>query len=606
MQTDVAAIQNPLDAVRVSWEAAWPTALSVWSRYTQLSSPRWCITPEQESAEQLTGSFAMIRLVDHAVVISLRQVAMQRLERFAVEVLAHEIGHHVYCPADLSDNARLLARTRVGLPTRETHAPLIANLYTDLLINDRLQRSGNLDMVGVYRALGADQGGDRLWSLYQRIYEVLWSLPRGTLANPRVDARLDSDAVLGARVVRSYAKDWLDGSGRFACLCLPYLLENAKAEQSSTWHDTRDAGRGGLPSGLAAVDPDELAGAIHPANDPALSGDQPPQTSTPASDANNNVPIAATQTGRKALKESRRSPVEYADILRASGVDLDASQLVPRYYRELAMPHLIRFPMRERIAATEPTPEGLDRWEHGNALDDIDWLGTISASPIVIPGVTTRERTYGSAPGSDPEKVPVNLYLGIDCSGSMGNPNNVLSYPILAGTIVALSALRAGASVKVVLSGEPGRTIQTDGFIRDESGVLTMLTTYLGTGMTFGVHRLAETFSIASSIPVHVLIVTDNDLFSLLDAKSAKEKAVDGWQIAKRSLDFAGGGGTIVLQLPQYLTQQAGAQTQLNPRCDRLRLDGWALANVDSMEGLLSFARAFSERTYAKTEGMPR
>ena len=29
---------------------------------------------------------------------------------------------------------------------------------------------------------------------------------------------------LGARLIRSYARDWLDGSGKFAALCLPYLL----------------------------------------------------------------------------------------------------------------------------------------------------------------------------------------------------------------------------------------------------------------------------------------------------------------------------------------------------------------------------------------------
>src|SRR5258706_1044539 len=216
----------------------------------------------------------MIRLVDHAVVISLRQVRDQHLSDFALEILAHEIGHHVYCPADLSDNARLLARIRGGLPTREMLAPMIANLYTDLLINDRLQRTASLNIAGVYHQL-AIPAQSKLWTLYMRIYEFLWSLQRGELAFAATDRRLDTDAQLGARVIRSYAKDWLDGAGRFATLCLPYVLEDIKPSHESlraSWHDTRCAGQGGMPEGLAEIEAGELEGAIHPSEDPEISG----------------------------------------------------------------------------------------------------------------------------------------------------------------------------------------------------------------------------------------------------------------------------------------------------------------------------------------------
>ena len=138
-----------LAAVRDQWAATWPAALAVWSRFTQLPSPRYCLTAAECEAEELTGSFAMIRLQDHAVVIGIDKVVAAGVEGFAMEVLAHEIGHHVYAPADLVDNARLLARIRRGLPSRESHAPMVANLYTDLLINDRLERSADLDIAGV-------------------------------------------------------------------------------------------------------------------------------------------------------------------------------------------------------------------------------------------------------------------------------------------------------------------------------------------------------------------------------------------------------------------------------------------------------------------------
>lgn len=214
-----------MTTLRDVWAAAWPRALAVWSKFTQLSAPRWCLGRDDEKHHGLSGSFAMIRLTDQAVVVSLSQIRERKLDRFAAEILAHEIGHHVYCPASLLDQGRMLARMRRGLPTKEHVAPLIANLYADLLINDRLQRDAGLDMAGVYRALGHGFT-DKLWTLYMRIYEILWGLMRGTLTAGKIDACLEGDADLGARLVRVYARDWLDGAGRFAALCLPYLLDD--------------------------------------------------------------------------------------------------------------------------------------------------------------------------------------------------------------------------------------------------------------------------------------------------------------------------------------------------------------------------------------------
>lgn len=592
------------DGLRAHWAAAWPAALMAWSRYTQLSEPRWCMTAAEEAEEYLSGSFAMIRLTDHAVVISLRQVAGLTLNRFAVEILAHEIGHHVYCPGDLSDNARLLARTRAGLPTREALAPWVANVYTDILINDRLQRANGMDMAAIYRAVN-HPAPDRFWTLYMRIYECLWNLQRGSLALGETDARLDADATLGARLVRSYAKDWLDGAGRFSCLCLPYLLEDegrSATRAIAGWHDTREAGRGGMPEGLVEIDEEELDGAIHPSEDPGLSGLNPSENAADKTAAAEGIGVhRASGAGGKGLKRLRQ-PFEYAEIIKACGSGMTEEQIVARYYREAAMPHLIRFPSREAAQLVDPYPEGTDPWDIGQPIDDIDWVQTVIDSPVVIPGFTTRQRLYGTSPGSTPERNPIDLYLGVDCSGSMGNPANHLSYPVLAGAIVALSALRAGSRVMVVLSGEPGQTVATDGFTRDERLILGTLTRYLGTGTTFGIHRLADTFAQrrATERPVHILIVTDNDIFPML---GQRQPSGEGWTVAREALRQARGGGTMVLQLPEYLLASADARAVVHPGCERLRADGWTVANIDSLEGLLQFARRFSQAAYAPAAG---
>lgn len=581
------------DSLLSKWSAQWPAALAVWSRFVQLHEPTWCFSEADEKSAQLSGSFAMIRLVDHTVVISLR-LAEQGLQKFAKEILAHEIGHHVYCPADLTDNARMLARMRVGLPTKEHLAPFISNLYSDLLINDRLQRSSGLDMSGVYATLGS-KCRDRLWTLYMRIYELLWKLERGRLAEGEIDSRLNQDAQLGSRLIRSYSKDWLEGAGRFAALCLPYLLEDEAARTQQVmaiWNDTRGAGSGAMPDGLTEIDEGELTGAIHPADDPALSG---VEQSEPLPDEGGE-PRKAGETGRKTAK-TYRQPIEYAEVLQAAGVDLDPAEVTARYYRERAIPHLIPFPLRKLPLASDPLPEGLDVWDIGTSIEQVDWFSTLLASPQVIPGVTTRERQMGTSPGTEPETIPVDLYLGVDCSGSMGNPAHRLSYPVLAGAIIALSALRAGSRVKVVLSGEPGQTVSTPGFERNATTVLKTLTSYLGTGTSFGIHRLAETFPAGAKgsdrgklRPIHILVVSDNDMFSMLDSTS---KGQSGWHVAEHALKCAGGGGTFVLELPEQVRSSTWSQNT-SGYLQHMEQIGWQVSIVSSMEELVDFARQFA------------
>lgn len=578
------------------WKRAWPDAIADWSPYVQLREPIWCLTEKDEKRQGLTGSFAMIRLVDHAVVISLRQIVEKGLHAFAVEILAHEIGHHVYCPADLTDNARLLARIRRGLPGCEEYGPMVSNLYADLLINDRLQRSCQRNMAGVYQTLkNQNASSSKLWQLYVRIYELLWGLPANTLTDGKVDGRVNQDALLGSRLIRSYSKYWLQGAGRFACLLLPYMAEEAEKgrEAFGAWCDAIHAGVGGSPDGMTDIDDDEEDGVLHPAEDPFLNGLGPIETAD-SPNANDWGRVSGKYSGRKSIK-SFRQPFEYAELLKASGSTLNERQLAVKYYRERALPYVVPFPSQKLPTSSDPIPEGLEVWEPSSELDRIDWIESLIASPTVIPGVTTKERLVGDSPGNEPEKMPFDLYLGVDCSGSMGDPAYMLSYPVLAGTVMAISALRAGASVKVVLSGEPGKSISTAGFVRDQEAILQTLVNYLGTGYSFGIHRLQETFQESTPLkrPVHVLILSDYDMFRILDERGSGRL---GWDVAQEAARLCLGGATYLLQLPGC----GDFQSQFDPLIERMKNDGWNVHLVNSMEELVTFARQFSHAQYTR------
>lgn len=585
-------------SLKSRWENAWPAALAAWSRYTQLRPPMLCETSKAARAEQLTGSFAMIRLQDQVIVVDLSRVGEDGLADFAVEILAHEIGHHIFAPASLTDHARCLALMRRALPTLESQAPMVANLFTDLLINDRLQRSAGLRMDEIYRRLGkrapdASPPG-AVWTLYLRIYELLWSLPRGSLGGgPTTDA-LEGDAWLGMRLVRSYAADWLAAAGKFASLLLPHLVDDQRAEEDfAALHDTRSAGAGGIPHGLTDASADD-GDISHPSLDPLLTGLDPDEAS--ASEVPKIHPPAAQNQGAG----QQRQPFEYAEILRAAGWPGSDHDAAIAYYREIALRYLVRYPHRPAPESAEPLPEGLEPWEIGDPLDECDWFQSILQSPHTIPGLTTVRRVYGNSPGNEPRREPIDLDLYVDSSGSMPNPAIHLSYPALAGAIIVISALRAGARVQATLWSGKHQFQSTPGFIRDETAILRVLTAHYGGGTQFPLHVLRETYASRrpDERPVHVLSISDDGVTTMFD--DPDERGRFGWEICAQALHKGRGGGTLALNISAEW--EKGVQSYYQNLISTLRRardeQGWQIHAVPSLDGLVAFARAFSRQKF--------
>lgn len=568
--------QNAKD-LKIKWLELWPQAIEIWSKYLKLSEPRFCLTKEEEVKEHLSSSFAMIRLDDHAVVISLRQVIQCKLENYPLEIMCHEIGHHVYCPADLTDNGRIIARIQRALPGYESYAPLVSNLYSDLLINDKLKREYGLKIDEVYKVIGQDSQ-DKMWTFYMRIYEILWGLTKGSLAKGEMDSILEGDAQLGNRLIRNFSKDWLKGSGRFASLCYPYLIqEKGKTVQQimSVWQDTKDAGAGAnFPSGLTEIDDGELTDCKHPALD---------------DEDNQNTPVESNPGGSSG---QHRQPFEYGQILKALGLKMNEEDITIQYYKERAAPHLIPFPTKENPISKEPLMEGVDIWDVSSPIENIDWFQTAMRSPVVIPGFTTVEQTYGYAEGSLPEKEPIDLDIYIDCSGSMPNPGYNVSYLALAGTIITLSALRVGSRVQATLWSGTREFFTTDGFISDEKKLLKIITGYIGGSTAFPIHILRDTYTERkpNARKVHILVVSDEGVTTMFDKD---EKKNSGWTISEMSLKNCGAGGTFVLNLYNDWTKDKDLLAA--------NKQGWDIHRVNDWEALVKFAREFSKKKYGES-----
>ena len=382
---------------------------------------------------------------------------------------------------------------------------MISNLYADLLINDRLQRSAGLDMAGVYKQLGPrPRRESRLWT-------ALHADLRGAVEPParRTGPRQDRRPARPGRPARRPADPQLReglarGGGRFAALCLPYLIADDEkglhAGVPGALDDTRCAGSGGFPDGLTEIEDGELTA---PSTRPKIRT-CPASTSRLRTQTKPETPSAARRaqlSGRKTAKNYRQ-PFEYAEVLKAAGVDLDVREITARYYRELAMPHLIPFPVKHLPQATDPLPEGLDVWDVDTPLEQIDWLGTLLTSPDVIPGVTTRQRHYGDSPAhrSRPRSrrpVPRRRLLRLD-----GRPGaaacRIRCWPGRSSRCRRCGPARGS---RWCCRASPARRSRPTASSATQSVVLQTLASYLGTGYSFGIHRLAETFAAADRGP---------------------------------------------------------------------------------------------------------
>jgi hypothetical protein len=573
-----------IERVLTHWKECWPIAKQIWSPYVKLREPVWCLTSKEAAQEGLQGSFAMIRLTDHRIVIDLEKVRQEGVEPYAVEILAHEIGHHVYTPANLHDNATLLSRIRWGLADIENRAPFVANLYEDLLINDTLQRSKNLNLSGVYQQLNKEVSDSKVWLFYMRTFEYLWKLERGTLAKTSVQhPHVEADASLAASLVRSYAKKWLDGGGRFAALLYPYLLEDQEYEKGRRslviLLDAESAGEGGgITSGLTELDLEGLETIVDPRGE-GLQG---------KSSSGLGQGLGINPVGGTGPQQRYMNPGQYIDLLRQVNPTLDEQEVINNYYKEIALPHLVAFPLETTNPVSLTIPEGTESWDVGDPVEEIDWVETAIATPHIFPGYNTVKRVYGEEKDESDQKKPLDVYMGIDCSGSMGNPRIQFSWPILAATVIGLSALRAGAKVMGCLSGEPGSFMETDGFRSSDKEVLTVLTSYLGTGYSFGVPRLKKPFDHPPKKACHIVIVTDDDIFSMLDAEK-KQNEESNWVIMEKALKNAGGVGTLVLHSDGNWRK---AEVM------RLQKMGWHIYYVTNEQQLLEFAAQFSKDHY--------
>ncbi|PFG35224.1 hypothetical protein [Sanguibacter antarcticus] len=591
-----AATSEEIVELRARWQARWPDALHAWGASTRLHAPS---LRGPESGPSDVGSFAWFSLGDVEVSIDLGQVLERGLGEHAVAVLAHEIGHHVCSPGDLLTAGRLAAQVRLGLVDLDEHVALVSNLWSDLLVNDRLQVRAGVDLAAVWRTLGPPLPTDHVMRLVLRTDEILWALPAGSLAGP--GPHHEAEAGLLARVARAYADDPVGGAGGFAMVLRPLLVRDEPTGGGSRWCDQHEQPGTAVP-GLAD-DQSAVEAPVHPALDRRVVGamaDLPPTADDATPDSSLDSSDADASTSSRPSAGSTLSPADYAAVLRSLGTTTDPREAAAQWYREHARKHLVPFPVRTVRRSQEPLLAGYDVWDVGDDLADLDWTATMLASPIVLPGLTTVQRRYDTDDGGDPQRVPVDLDLYLDSSGSMPDPAASGAPIALAGAILALSALRSGARVQATTWSGPQQVAGTGGFTRDADAVLRAIVAHFGGGTSFPVQVLAQTHLGDGRRPVggglgaarrarHIAVISDDGVTTMFtDGQWFLPEGFDPrTTVAARAVEAAGGGGTLVLN-----TSSVERYVAMAP--------GYDVHGVTDAQSLVTFARDFARRLWGQ------
>ncbi|GAB3406833.1 hypothetical protein GCM10027515_22000 [Schumannella luteola] len=423
-------------------------------------------------------------------------------------------------------------------------------------------------MVRMYSRL-ADGPVDRFWWVIFRAYELLWDLPDRALArgNPpaapvvpeplgtalgqrrrstvvaerfreqqaKLDAASDAaeraradllaltrthpeaDARLLASTVRTFGDDPIRGALRAGMLLAPYLLEQDAADDASgrRGRSSRGDERGTDPGAargcggeVDAAPPTEAElGEVlrddrlreeprHPALDE--SGRAISNAEDPASTGSESQGYGLAET------LELYDPAIADAVLRAWY--LDGARRWVRPIREPAHP----------ISTGEQIPGPTELWDVDDELTAVDWRATLAASPRIVPGVTTRRRTWlEDDPPTRQESIDLDLW--VDSSGSMPSPA-ADSPALLAGAILIESVLAGGGRVQVTSFSGPGQVAGLARPTRNRSEAIGALLHYFGGGTTFPLDVLAERYRTvrpARDRRRHLVVLSDGGLESL-------------------------------------------------------------------------------------------
>lgn len=463
----------------------WPAAQARWSRFLLLGVPVAC---------SASPGIAQIDLGTRRVSLNIGQIRERGLAWTVEALLAHEVGHHVRYPGSLAVAARMRLLEKSLLPLDDYS---LVNLFTDLMINERLGHDLEDQLAAIYKAFIDEVRWqeDPAFLFYLMIYEELWQRTPGDLLC-RWHGEFESEYPQ-ARAEAQLLADRLFRIGPNVYTQFIYFVSVVSRYVQPRFGDK--------PVG---ADPYECGHGMPSAEDWASALEPDGREREAIRRAEREGWIDRNQVER--LTDSRARDRRIASIPGSGTADASlVPEVMAAYYRQQAERYLVRPPAQRRVGEGV-VPTTLDPWEPGEPLRDIDWLATlVERGPVLAAAEPLKRTRVAELEGYDVPLWQPRMEIYLDVSGSMPDPRMTRNALTLAAQVLVAGTLRASGWARALLYSH--ETVTYWNWCRSEAELSRFLMHYVGGGTRFPFEVLARSVAeCAADQPIRV-VISDSD-----------------------------------------------------------------------------------------------
>ncbi len=477
---------------KINIGTSWKKALASWNHP---AIPQ-VIVPKAEEMEQLgeigailQGQLAFMKYPEFQTYANLENIVsslQENPQRGLDAIMKHEAGHR-FCPYDivtmliLNHTVTKALEGKVKEPKAQAHT--VMNLYTDMCLNTLLVQQGDQDIPWAYQQLSKDKTESRFWKVYGKSMELAWKkeiLPQNTSLNQQ---EIQTAEALSKLFESSFFDKtaWKYGIEQYAQIMSPFLEEPPKK---------RGKGKGkGQGTGRPSTGFDDMTSNIPKTLDERTKRE---------------LAKRLAEIGSNGLPKNPQGMKEYKEMM-AGFEQGDPVKASIEFYDMLSNAYEVSFATRpfgkQKLSPFQPT-----KWYPSMSIEQLDIYHSLQEGGRLIPGVNTyawnnrRRETYGL------EEIIPNLDIYIDSSGTMPNPVEEISLPVLSGFVVAKKAHRKGAKIRATNFSGEGQ-FETQKMTRELYSIFKKLVTYFNGGTVFPTEALLEV-----SDPKQAIIITDTFL----------------------------------------------------------------------------------------------
>ncbi len=482
-------------------------------------------------------------------------------------VSVHEIGHDTYCPYDLRMCLRLIYEAD-KITCNIDRAKYFENFFADTLVNTKAVRKGDGAIVDVYKNLSQGLEGSKFWNVYMLSCEMLWNIPKGTLAKNtdevmRVDAGKIEDIIKKAMDADDKYNAWPKAMHDYADIIKKYHDEDSKKDkQDSTGSGAPQSQNGNNKKSEQEKNKEKSKGVIdyHEPKDFA-----PFDPNAKDSETEKRIEDAVRGVARN------MTPEQYKRLMSETGMT-NQNRATTWFYRDLAHQFDVELPpAKAKSGGGQNSNIGV--WGIDDPISELDLFLSVQRGPL-LPEITTLKKLCETNSTSEKghEGYP-DMMLCLDCSSSMPEPSKYLSMAVLSAMIVAHAAVNHEKKCAVVLFSHQYSVLN---YTKNKDTIDEQLTKYLGGGTLIPAEQIYN-LAHSNNNPQHIVIISDTDIFNL-------DKTQMGY--LGGALHKAGAGGTV------FLTNVSYGSSKL------FKDAGYNVIKMDDMSRLLDLSRKLSKRIY--------